>query len=71
MSLADILTALQSMSKDEKIKLRKALDKELKPVNEIVSKKKKYRKAGTLKGKLKFMSNDFDKPLEDFKEYMY
>ncbi len=30
---------------------------------------KKIRKAGFLKGQIE-MSTDFDKPLEDFKEYM-
>lgn len=33
------------------------------------NKKKPIRKAGTLKG-LIHMQEDFDKPLEDFKEYM-
>ena len=32
--------------------------------------KKKERKLGFAKGKI-FMSDDFDEPLEDFKEYMY
>ncbi|MBF0235472.1 MAG: DUF2281 domain-containing protein [Desulfamplus sp.] len=39
----------------------------------IIKKKQKKtkprRKAGTLKGKI-HMSDDFDEPLEDFKEYM-
>ena len=30
---------------------------------------KKYRVAGTLKGKI-FMSDDFDEPLEELKNYM-
>ncbi|MFN4257418.1 MAG: DUF2281 domain-containing protein [Saprospiraceae bacterium] len=33
-------------------------------------KPKKRRKAGTLKGFLVYMADDFDAPLEDFKEYM-
>ena len=32
--------------------------------------KKKPRKAGSLKGFLLYMADDFDAPLEDFKEYM-
>lgn len=32
-------------------------------------KKTKYRKAGRLQGKIR-MSEDFDAPLDDFKEYM-
>ncbi len=41
------------------------------PVAKIVgiSKPKKQRQFGTAKGLIK-ISNDFDKPLEDFKEYM-
>ena len=30
---------------------------------------KKYRVAGTMKGKI-FMSDDFDEPLEELKDYM-
>lgn len=29
-----------------------------------------YRKAGTMKGLVLYMSDDFDEPLEDFNEYM-
>ena len=36
----------------------------------IAPRKKKNRKAGTLKGNLVYMADDFDAPLEDFKEYM-
>ncbi len=32
--------------------------------------KKKKRKAGTLKGFLVYMADDFNAPLDDFKEYM-
>jgi hypothetical protein len=31
---------------------------------------KKVRKAGTLKGVLVYMADDFNAPLEDFQEYM-
>lgn len=34
------------------------------------SKQKKNRKAGTMKGFLLYMSDDFNSPLDDFKEYM-
>lgn len=33
-------------------------------------KKLAYRKAGVLAGGLRFISEDFDEPLEEFKEYM-
>ena len=32
--------------------------------------KKTVRKAGLLKGGIKYMANDFDAPLEDLKDYM-
>lgn len=32
--------------------------------------KKSIRKIGGLKGSLKYMADDFDAPLDDFKEYM-
>lgn len=31
---------------------------------------RKHRVPGTAKGKILFMADDFDEPLEDFKEYM-
>jgi hypothetical protein len=34
------------------------------------SDKKKKRKVGTLKGFLVYMADDFNAPLDDFKEYM-
>jgi prevent-host-death family protein len=41
------------------------------PIAKIIGipKRKKQRRFGTAKGLIK-MSEDFDKPLEDFKEYM-
>ncbi len=36
---------------------------------DAVEKKMKYRQAGRLQGKIR-MSEDFDAPLDDFKEYM-
>lgn len=32
---------------------------------------KKNRKPGSAKGIIKYMSDDFDEPLDDLKEYMY
>ncbi len=34
------------------------------------SKQKKKRKAGTMKGLVLYMADDFNAPLEDFKDYM-
>ena len=38
-------------------------------VTPVKQAKPKYRQAGTMKGMI-WMSDDFDEPLEDFKEYM-
>lgn len=43
------------------------------PVAEVIAKRavaKKARKRGSGKGLITYMSDDFDEPLEDFKEYM-
>jgi hypothetical protein len=70
MSIAEILSMLPSMSDKEKITLKKAL--EIEPNDDLkpADKKKKYRKAGSLKHLEIKMSEDFDKPLEDMAEYM-
>ena len=70
---------------EQKIFLKQSIDKlpesllvELKEwiVKVMESRKKepkqlKKRQAGCLKGFFSYMSPDFNKPLEDFKEYMY
>ncbi len=38
--------------------------------NKKISLNKKIRKAGFLKGGIKYMADDFDAPLDDFKDYM-
>ena len=38
-------------------------------INKTAAEKKPLRKAGTLKGKI-HIKDDFDEPLEDFREYM-
>jgi antitoxin (DNA-binding transcriptional repressor) of toxin-antitoxin stability system len=43
------------------------------PVAKLISQKalpQKPRQPGTLKGAILYMADDFDAPLEDFKEYM-
>jgi len=44
-------------------------DKEVTVIIETIKKTAKKRIPGLLKGKI-WMSQDFDEPLEDFKEYM-
>ena len=49
-------------------KLANIANESLKESLEIINKKKRFGR-GTLKGKMK-MSDDFNEPLEDMKEYM-
>jgi Protein of unknown function (DUF2281) len=37
---------------------------------ELLTPKSNVRRAGILKGSVKYMAPDFDAPLDDFKEYM-
>ena len=62
----ELLTMLKQLPFEEKLKVKKAIDKDLNgnPIN------KQKRKAGTMKGLVKYMAPDFDGPCEDFKEYM-
>lgn len=42
----------------------------IKPIGEQNNQEKKHPKAGCMKGVFTYMSDDFNEPLEDFKEYM-
>ena len=62
---ADISKVLDLAIKGEEI----VITQDDKPVAKI-SPIKRPLKRGSAKGKVFWMSNDFDEPLEDFKEYM-
>lgn len=66
-----ILTKIAMLPESMKDELDSFLDSllEKSKENTIVKSTKKHPKAGFLKGTFK-MSEDFDEPLEDFKEYM-
>lgn len=61
-----IIAEVKSLSPDDRRRLleRLAQDEELSTPNTPV------RRAGTLKGTVKYMASDFDAPLNDFREYM-
>ena len=42
----------------------------VKPIHEQGNRAKKHPRAGCMKGVFTYMSDDFNEPLEDFKEYM-
>ncbi|OFX27160.1 MAG: hypothetical protein A2033_04115 [Bacteroidetes bacterium GWA2_31_9] len=61
-----ILNLIMQLSDNEKVKI-------LKKINENLSTKKPkpiMREFGCMKGVVKYMADDFDAPLNDFKEYM-
>lgn len=75
MSLQEIITALDTLTVNEKLALKEKIELDLSssvdsPKNDK-KQKKIYRRAGWAKGKLISISKDFDEPLEDMKEYMY
>ena len=60
-----LLELLQQLPRTELEQLKKLLDQELS--TKVV---KKPRKFGCMKGLVKYMAEDFNAPLEDFKDYM-
>ncbi len=49
---------------------RKSIQKVLELDNVLPNDQVQERKFGTLKGLITYMADDFDAPLDDFKEYM-
>lgn len=60
----DLIKLVDQLTINDKIKLQALINESI-----ILSKPKKKRKFGILKDQIK-ISEDFDEPLEDFKEYM-
>ncbi len=63
-----VLKLIESILRGQSIMLMQ----DQKPIAEVIpieQAEPKYRQAGTMKGMI-WMSDDFDAPLEDFKEYM-
>lgn len=67
---AEILSCVHYLSDAELDKLYRMMEESFpEKVHKSVQSSKK-RKAGTMKGMLKYMAEDFNAPLEDFKDYM-
>ena len=59
-----ILNEVRALSVEERRQLLERLEQEEQ------SPPRASRRAGTLKGTVKYMAPDFDAPLDDFREYM-
>ena len=60
---------IEHLTKEQLKKLNDIVEQEFKSDIPKIDKPKK-RQLGTMPGLIKYMSPDFDEPLEDFKEYM-
>jgi hypothetical protein len=60
-----ILDEVRALSAEERRQILERLEVEAEQSQPRVS-----RRAGTLKGTVKYMAPDFDAPLDDFREYM-
>ena len=61
-----IIEEVKSLTPDDRRRLLERLEQE----EELSTFKTPVRRAGTLKGTVKYMAPDFDAPLDDFQEYM-
>jgi hypothetical protein len=61
-----IIEEVKSLSPDDRRRLLERLEHD----EELSSPKTPVRRAGTLKGTVKYMAPDFDAPLDEFREYM-
>ncbi len=65
-SFEELLTLVRQLSEAKKKQLQAELEKSL---NQPSENQESLRPFGVLKGKV-WMADDFDEPLDDFKEYM-
>ena len=61
-----IIEEVKSLSPDDRRRLLERLEHD----DELSTLTAPVRRAGTLKGTVKYMAPDFDAPLDDFQEYM-
>ena len=61
-----IIEEVKSLSRDDRRRLLERLEHD----EDLSTVKTPVRRAGTLKGTVKYMAPDFDAPLDDFREYM-
>ena len=69
MSIVDLITKIEKLPLEKQTEVADFVDflASKNPLNNVTSKKRQF---GAFEGKIT-MSDDFDEPLEDFKEYMY
>ena len=61
-----IIEEVKLLTPDDRRRLLERLERD----EEFSSGKTPVRRAGTLKGTVKYMAPDFDAPLDEFREYM-
>jgi hypothetical protein len=61
-----IIEEVKSLTPDDRRRLLERLEQD----EELSTPKTNARRAGTLKGTVKYMAPDFDAPLDDLREYM-
>ena len=61
-----IIEEVKSLTPDDRRRLLERLEQE----EDLSTPKMSRRRAGTLRGTVKYMAPDFDAPLDDFREYM-
>lgn len=61
-----IIEEVKSLSPDDRRRLLERLEQD----EDLSTPTKRERRAGTLKGTVKYMAPDFDAPLDDFRDYM-
>lgn len=60
-----IIEEVKALTPDDRHRLLERLEQD-----EELTPKSTLRRAGTLKGTVKYMAPDFDAPLDEFREYM-
>ena len=61
-----IIEEVKSLTPDDRRRLLERLEQD----DDVSTPKNQVRRAGTLKGTVKYMAADFDDPLDEFREYM-
>lgn len=61
-----IIEEVKSLTPDDRRRLLERLEQD----GELLTPKAPVRRAGTLKGTVKYMAPDFDAPIDEFKEYV-
>jgi hypothetical protein len=70
LELKQVINILKQLSESDWEKLKAEIEKEKKESKLPEQSNSGKRKFGSMKGLVVYMADDFDAPLEDFKEYM-